>query len=145
MKKHQAFKETLGTFFLDILQRFVFAKDTAEGGIDREVLESLLSFVVTKELPKDDERGVRTKRISPFAGHCIDSTPVVRSFILQLLLRDDPAARAEYLGRFLEGERRFMRDAQQGRRGSDRSVKLSQFGCWTDLDFLRTYLPYDMI
>ena len=122
MKKHQAFKETLSTFFLDILQRFVFAKDTAEGGIDREVLESLLSFVVTRELPKDDERGVRTKRISPFAGHCIDSTPVVRSFILQLLLRDDPAARAEYLGRFLEGEKRFMRDAQQGRRGCDRSL-----------------------
>ena len=127
MKKHQAFKETLGTFFLDILQRFVFAKDTAEGGIDREVLESLLSFVVTKELPKDDERGVRTKRISPFAGHCIDSTPVVRSFILQLLLRDDPAARAEYLGRFLDRERRFLRDAQQGRRGSDRSLKFRDF------------------
>ena len=67
----------------------------------------------TKELPKDDDRG-RTKRISPFAGHCIDSTPVVRSFILQLLLRDDPDARAEYLDRFLEGERRFMRDAKQG-------------------------------
>ena len=66
-----------------------------------------------KELPKDDERG-RTKRISPFAGHCIDSTPVVRSFILQLLLRDDPDTRSEYLNRFLEGERRFMRDAKQG-------------------------------
>ena len=59
MKKHQTFKETLGTFFLDILQRFVFAKDTAqERVIDREVLESLLSFVVTKELPKDDDRYV---------------------------------------------------------------------------------------
>ena len=59
VKKHQAFKETLGTFFLDILQRFVFAKDAAqERGIDREVLESLLSFVVTKELPKDDDRYV---------------------------------------------------------------------------------------
>ena len=56
----------------------------------------------------------RTKRISPFAGHCIDSTPVVRSFILQLLLRDDPDTRSEYLNRFLEGERRFMRDAKQG-------------------------------
>ena len=63
VKMHQAFKETLGTFFLDILQRFVFAKDTTERCIDGEVLESLLSFVVTKELPKDDERGVRTKRI----------------------------------------------------------------------------------
>ena len=48
MKKHQTFKETLGTFFLDILQRFVFARDAEEKGIDREVLESLLSFVVTK-------------------------------------------------------------------------------------------------
>ena len=114
VKKHQVFKETLGTFFLDILQRFVFAKSGAgsEEGIEQEVLESLLSFVITKELPKDDERG-RTKRISPFAGHCIDSTPVVRSFILQLLLRDDPSTRSEYLNLFLDRERRFMRDAKQ--------------------------------
>ena len=48
VKKHQTFKETLGTFFLDILQRFVFARDAEEKGIDRKVLESLLSFVVTK-------------------------------------------------------------------------------------------------
>ena len=53
MKKHQTFKETLGTFFLDILQRFVFAKAASasgaeEKGVDRDVLESLLSFVVTK-------------------------------------------------------------------------------------------------
>ena len=73
----------------------------------------------------------RTKRISPFAGHCIDSTPVVRSFILQLLLRDDPDTRAEYLGRFLEGERRFMRDAKQGWMGFERTftfyLKLSKY------------------
>ena len=104
---HQHFKRNLNKFFLEVLQRFVF-----EGGRnpDRLVVQMLMSFVVTKELPKDDKtHDGRTKQISPFAGHCIDPTPVIRSFILQLLLHGEGFKMAEEsLNLYLERERRFF-------------------------------------
>ena len=107
--KHSAFKRSLNAFFLDVLQDFVFHGDQPP---ESQVVERLMSFVVTKELPKDKMlSSARTKQISPFAGHCIDSTPVIRSFILQLLLRGKTFANAQaYLDLYLEEERKFVKE-----------------------------------
>lgn len=85
VKRHKNFKQNVNMFFLDVLQRFVFDEKTGEP--EEDVVKTLMTFIVTKELPKDKSAvGQRTKQISPFAGHCIDSTPVIRSFLLQLIL-----------------------------------------------------------
>ena len=76
---HQHFKRNLNSFFVDVLTKFVFdGVDPPDEG----VVDTLMSFVV-------DERISQTKQISPFSGHCIDPTPVIRSNILQLLLHGD--------------------------------------------------------
>jgi len=57
--------------------------------LPQEIVETLLSFIVTKDLPKDKETQQRTKEVSPFRGDYIDTKPVIRSFVLQLLFRYD--------------------------------------------------------
>ncbi len=109
VSNHETFKRSLNAFFLDVLHNFVF---DGERTPEQEVIEKLMSFVVTKELPKDRMlQSNRTKQISPFAGHCIDSTPVIRSFILQLLLLGKTFTNAQaYLRMYLEEERKFVKD-----------------------------------
>ena len=59
-KKHQKFKKGINMFCLDVLQRVVLPDGIQA---DKEVIETPMSFIVTKELPKDTEQG-RTKKIS---------------------------------------------------------------------------------
>ncbi len=105
---HYQFKNRLNMFFLAVLRDVAFEGSDP----DDEVVDMLLSFVVTKQLPKD-QRAPRTKSASPFAGHRIDPNPVIRSFILQLLLRSDSMDYAKRsLNKYLEEERKL---ASQGK------------------------------
>ncbi len=109
VEQHRIFKGRLNAFFMDVLQGFVFH---GEEQPDDAVIEKLLSFVVTRELPKDKlHQSRRTKQLSPFAGHCVDATPVIRSFILKLLLQGKVFSKAQsYLNLYLEEERKFVKD-----------------------------------
>ncbi len=111
LERHRQFKGRLNVFFLEVLPEFVFQDNRRP---EQEIAKKLLSFVVTQELPKDkNERVPRTKQISPFAGHCIDATPVIRSFILKLLLQGDEFEEAQgYLHQYLKSKRKFT--ANQG-------------------------------
>ena len=53
---------------------------------DEDILRCLLQFVTIKDM---DGRVVKTKHLSPFEEYAIDSSPVVRSFLLQLCLQCD--------------------------------------------------------
>jgi hypothetical protein len=65
---------------------------------------------VTKQLPRD-EKNPRTKQLSPFPGDFIDSKPVVRSFVLQLLLKYDLHYIEPHLQQFMD-EQEPMVEAQ---------------------------------
>ena len=104
--KHATFRSRLSQFFLDMLQRFVFVREKPP---HQEIVDTLLSFIVTKDLPKD-EANHRTKNLSPFRGDYIDSEPIIRSFVLQLLFRYDVKTIELNLGKFLNSKGQFVRD-----------------------------------
>jgi hypothetical protein len=68
-KKHQKFKKGVNMFCLDVLQRLVFSEGIQA---DKEVIKTLMSFIVTKELPRTRSRDAPRK--SAFEGHCINYT-----------------------------------------------------------------------
>ena len=85
MKHHNQFKKGLSKFFLDFLQKLVF-KDTRSP--HPEIISQLMKFVVFKSMKNSDSK-ITTKVLSPFENDDIDPQPVVRSLILQLLLKSD--------------------------------------------------------
>lgn len=63
---HQQFKKSLQLFFLNVLQKYTFGK---ESRINKEVTDMLMSFIITTKLPGSDVGGnIKTKNISPFEG-----------------------------------------------------------------------------
>jgi hypothetical protein len=108
IKNHADFRQKMSQFFIELLQRFVFRKD-AEPHSD--IVDQLLSFVVTKQLPKDKLKA-RTKMISPFDGDYIDSSPVIRSFLLQLLFRYNQSIEG-HLQKFMDEKEPFVETGDQ--------------------------------
>jgi hypothetical protein len=99
--EHAKFRQKLTQFFVQMLQRFVFAQEKMP---HEAIINELLSFIVTEKLPKD-EKNPRTKQLSPFPGDFIDARPVVRSFVLQLLLKYDINEVEPHLQGFLDRNR----------------------------------------
>lgn len=97
VKEHTKFRQKLTRFFVEMLQRFVFVDERMP---HQDVVDDLLSLVVTKKLPKDETKP-RTKQLSPFPGDFIDAQPVIRSFILQLLLKYDVHYIEPHLQKFM--------------------------------------------
>ena len=64
---------------MELVSLFCFGKKDDEGVMDPELFEMFMSYVI--------EASSKTKDFSPFPEHGIDATPVVRSFLLQQLLR----------------------------------------------------------
>jgi hypothetical protein len=102
--EHAKFRKKLTQFFVEMLQRFVFAEEKMP---DQAIINELLSFIVTEKLPKD-EKNPRTKQLSPFPGDFIDARPVVRSFVLQLLLKYDVNEVESHLQEFLDRNRQAI-------------------------------------
>ena len=95
LQKHAQFREGLNKFFLRFLENFVFNATQLPNG---KIIEQLLEFVVHKKIK--DETKKTTKRLSPFEVDKIDSSPVIRSFVLQLILRADFEKAQEHLEEF---------------------------------------------
>lgn len=65
---------------MELVSLFCFgAKAGGDGVMDPELFAMFMSYVI--------EASSKTKDFSPFPEHGIDATPVVRSFLLQQLLR----------------------------------------------------------
>jgi hypothetical protein len=104
------FKGKLNQFFIDLLQRFVYQQQEPP---HQAITDKLLTFIVTKALPKDANKIPRTKALSPFPGDYIDPKPVVRSFILQLLFRYDKQMIKTNLQKFIDEKEPFFNDKAQ--------------------------------
>ena len=79
LAQHGLFRKGLNLFFLNLLSKYVFKN--AHQLPHPDTINMLLEFVVHKEM--------KTKKMSPFEADDIDPEPVIRSFILQLLLKAD--------------------------------------------------------
>ncbi|PFX17552.1 E3 ubiquitin-protein ligase RNF213, partial [Stylophora pistillata] len=66
-------------FFMELVSIFCFG-DSVSKDLEQEAIALLMRYVV-------GHQSTQTKGFSPFPDHAIDPTPVVRSFLLQLLLR----------------------------------------------------------
>ena len=64
---------------MELVSLFCFGTKDDEGAMDPELFKMFMSYVI--------EASSKTKDFSPFPEHGIDATPVVRSFLLQQLLR----------------------------------------------------------
>ena len=65
---------------MELVSLFCFGANAGDGGMDPELFAMFMSYVIEGSSSK-------TKDFSPFPEHGIDATPVVRSFLLQQLLR----------------------------------------------------------
>ena len=96
-----------GSLTVDVLKNVVFE---GEQRPEPAIFEKLMEFVVTKDSSalSKSMKGVKTKQLSPFAGHCVDASPVMRSLILQLLLNEEASTEIAQgsLRQYLEQERR---------------------------------------
>ncbi|XP_035676169.1 LOW QUALITY PROTEIN: E3 ubiquitin-protein ligase rnf213-alpha-like [Branchiostoma floridae] len=100
LRKHQAFRRRSNAFFMDVVSMFCFADDVPP---DQEVIDMLLGFIVREV----DGTRARTKGFSPFQDECVDRTPIIRSFLLQLLLRFKFLKVCEHLEKYFEEARGF--------------------------------------
>ena len=65
---------------MELVSLFCFGAEDGEGVMDPELFDMFMSYVI-------EATSSKTKDFSPFPEHGIDATPVVRSFLLQQLLR----------------------------------------------------------
>ena len=80
--RYNTYKERCNTFFMELVSRFCFEGDTPpEDGVVTRLLEH-----VTHNAQRDTGQ-LLTKEMTVFDS--VDSTPVVRSLLLQLLLRSE--------------------------------------------------------
>ena len=79
VREHFDFRRRCNSFFMELVSLFCFGSKYDEGVMDPELFAMFMSYVI--------EASSKTKDFSPFPEHGIDATPVVRSFLLQQLLR----------------------------------------------------------
>ena len=77
VQEHYDFRRRCNSFFMELVSLFCFGAEA--GTIDSELFSMFMSYVL--------QTTFKTKAFSPFPEHGIDATPVVRSFLLQQLLR----------------------------------------------------------
>ncbi|XP_078674105.1 E3 ubiquitin-protein ligase rnf213-alpha-like isoform X2 [Branchiostoma floridae x Branchiostoma belcheri] len=107
VEKHNAYRRCCNSFFMELVSRFCFAGGTPpEAG----VVEMLLNYVVRKS---QEGTAAKTKKFTPFEDDCIDQTPVIRSFLLQLLLRANSQEVIDHMERYLQAARGFVEDKQE--------------------------------
>ena len=77
MAEHADFRCRCNLFFMELVTLFCFGD--SRDPVHEDVFAMLMSYVICEDN--------RTQDFTPFADHGIDPTPVVRSFLLQQLLR----------------------------------------------------------
>jgi len=77
VQEHYDFRRRCNSFFMELVSLFCFGADADV--IDTDLFSMFMGYVL--------QSNSKTKDFSPFPEHGIDATPVVRSFLLQQLLR----------------------------------------------------------
>eukprot|EP00090_Calanus_glacialis_P031123 TRINITY_DN5102_c0_g1_i8.p1 TRINITY_DN5102_c0_g1~~TRINITY_DN5102_c0_g1_i8.p1 ORF type:complete len:2193 (-),score=498.77 TRINITY_DN5102_c0_g1_i8:57-6239(-) len=131
VRKHGEFRSMyLNQFFMDLVDNFCFT--SMEEPPEKKVLDALLEFITSKTLSGGNEKK-GTREMTPFETS-IDSSPVVRSFLLQLCLKCDKELSMEHIQTFMAHKRVFL-DCE------DEIVELSQLymNCVQDMNLQRIY------
>ena len=120
----------LNQFFMDLVDNFCFT--SMEEPPEKKVLDALLEFIISKTLSGGNEKK-GTREMTPFETS-IDSSPVVRSFLLQLCLKCDKELAMEHIQTFMAHKKEFL-DCE------DEIVELSQLymNCVQDMNLQRIY------
>ncbi|XP_078381354.1 E3 ubiquitin-protein ligase rnf213-alpha-like isoform X3 [Oculina patagonica] len=119
VQEHYDFRRRCNSFFMELVSLFCFGAKAGDGVMDPEVFTMLMSYVI--------RASSKTKDFSPFPEHGIDATPVVRSFLLQQLLRTGDKEVKEHLAHYLS-EARGLRPEM------DHLLQVCQLfvHCWED-------------
>ena len=80
VQEHSDFRRRCNSFFMELVSLFCFGAEGGESVMDPELFDMFMSYVI-------EAASSKTKDFSPFPEHGIDATAVVRSFLLQQLLR----------------------------------------------------------
>ncbi|XP_013380375.1 E3 ubiquitin-protein ligase rnf213-alpha-like [Lingula anatina] len=107
IKAHNEYKRSCNTFFMALVSQLCFNEDTPP---EPDVVRMLLSCVTKESQLKSGKSG--TKDFNLF-DVCIDPSPVIRSFLLQLLLRSDMEQVKQYLQEYFDQARKFTQDGSQ--------------------------------
>ncbi|KAI8513635.1 hypothetical protein Bbelb_079590 [Branchiostoma belcheri] len=107
VEKYNAYRRCCNSFFMELVSRFCFSGGTPpEAG----VVEMLLGYVVRKS---QGESAAKTKKFTPFEDDCIDQTPIIRSFLLQLLLQANSREVIVHMEKYLQAARGFVVEKQE--------------------------------
>ncbi|XP_068759451.1 E3 ubiquitin-protein ligase rnf213-alpha-like isoform X4 [Montipora capricornis] len=90
-------------FFMELVALFCFGESSKD--LQEDALSHLMQYVVV-------QHSTQTKDFSPFPDFQIDPTPVVRSFLLQQLLRSSQSFVKNYLDVFLREAQSLQRNPQ---------------------------------
>ncbi|XP_064641334.1 E3 ubiquitin-protein ligase rnf213-alpha-like isoform X1 [Lineus longissimus] len=91
-------------FFMDLVSQLCFAEDQPP---TQEVIKILMSYVIHE--PKRVGMRSHTKELTVY-GECIDPTPVLRSLLLQLLLRYSSNDVCDHLQYFFKRSQGLLKD-----------------------------------
>ncbi|XP_064635715.1 E3 ubiquitin-protein ligase RNF213-like isoform X3 [Lineus longissimus] len=91
-------------FFMDIISQLCFAEDSPP---QQDVVNILMSYVIHEPQGQESRLRSRTKQFTVY-DECIDPTPVLRSLLLQLLLRYDIDDVREHLQLYFEKSQGFL-------------------------------------
>lgn len=81
-EQHEEFKRRCNAFFMEVIYLLSFSSNAPP---NHDVIEKLMNYIICERVVGETRRGA-TKRPTVF-DDAVDPTPVLRSFLLQLLLR----------------------------------------------------------
>jgi len=92
MANFQLYKQRCNTFFMDLVCRLCFTNTlTSSEPPQRDAVKRLMGYITCESKVNEkikELKGQKTKKMGLF-DDALDPTPVVRSFLLQLLLRSE--------------------------------------------------------
>ena len=92
MEHYQKYKQRCNAFFMDLVCRLSFTDSpTSSYPPEPEAVKRLMGYITCKSKVNEKKKeleGQRTKKMGVF-DDALDPTTVVRSFLLQLLLRSE--------------------------------------------------------
>ncbi|XP_064634464.1 E3 ubiquitin-protein ligase rnf213-alpha-like [Lineus longissimus] len=95
-------------FFMDIISQLCFAEDLPP---QQDVIKILISYVIHEPRDPDSSIPSSTKQFTVY-DECIDATPVLRSLLLQLLLRYNTDDVREHLQLYFNKSRQFLKNQE---------------------------------
>jgi len=91
MEEHSQYKQRCNTFFMDLVSQLCFGDDLTPP--EEAVVRRLMGYITCRSKVDDKLQELKGARALPktkkMFDEAIDATPVVRSFLLQLLLKSE--------------------------------------------------------